>query len=102
MDYKKMAELADDPPAVRRIARSLLKYFEDKLDHKAYDFLTKLTRFGKDEFNFLTGAQKEFLYSLMSRGEGRRQIFGGYRAFTLLTGGRYVLIIQKTKLQKNF
>ena len=86
MDYRKMAELAADPAAVRRIARSLIKHFGDQLNDDALDFLIKLKKFGRREgFDFLTIPQREFLYSLMARGRSRRQIFGGYRAYTLLT-----------------
>ena len=85
MDDRKMVELARDPAAVRRIAKALIKYFEDHLDDNALDFLTRLTKFGRDGFDFLSGPQREFLHALIARGRGRQQMFGRYRAFTLLS-----------------
>jgi hypothetical protein len=82
MDYAKMAALAHDPKAIRRVAKALLKSLDEQLGDRARKFLNQLAAFDGEEP--LSGRQQEFLYSLISRQKGRRETVGGYRACKLI------------------
>jgi hypothetical protein len=83
MNYLKMSNLAKDPAAVRRTAKSLLAVLRGHLKENALNFLTQLTTY--DRTQTLSTREKEFLYSLIMRGSARRFMVGGYRAYTLIS-----------------
>jgi hypothetical protein len=85
MDRREMSELARDRVAVRRIAKSLLKHFENQFDDNAIDFLTRLATEKVERWEYLSGRESSFLLALINRGNNRKQLFGGYRAYTLLS-----------------